>query len=411
MEPITIRMLGEFSLEAMGNQISDADNRGRRVWSLLAYLLCSRDRSVSAKTLMDILWEDAALNNPENTMRITLHRLRGVLDRLWPGAGRELILYKDGSYSWNRTVPIRVDSDLFETLCQDGSSDGEERLERCLEALELYRGEFLPRYNSELWVIPIATHFQNRFLQVSLEAGQLLFDRQRYDEAAECCRRAAAAEPYHEGIHQLLMRTLGAKGDQKGAARVYDALSKRLFDDFGIRPSQETRAVYLASAHSVEDRALPMDAVLEQLQEPPAAGALVCDYDYFKILCFAESRSMERSGSATHVALLSVVDAQGDSLPRRSLERTMQQLEFVLRGNLRRGDTISRCSLSQFIIMLPKANYENSCMVCRRLLSAFHRAHSRSSARINYMVQPLNPSIRLPRNNLDGGQSDLRLLR
>ncbi len=402
MEPISIRMLGDFSLEARGNQISDADSRAKKVWSLMAYLLCSRERSTSAQTLIDILWGDTALNNPENALRITLHRLRSTLDRLWPGAGRELIVYREGGYCWNRSVPVQLDSERFEALSAGECSDGQNRLEDCLEALSLYRGEFLPRHNSQLWAIPIATHFQNRFLQVSLEAGQLLFDRQRYDEAAECCRRAAAAEPYHEGVHQLLIRTLGAKGDQKGAARVYEALSKRLFDDFGIRPSQETRAIYRAAVHSMEERVLPMDEVLEQLQEPPAAGALICDYDYFKVLCFAQSRSLERSGSATHVALLSVLDAAGEPLPKRSLERIMLQLEQVLRGNLRRGDTISRCSVSQFIIMLPKANYENSCMVCRRLLSAFQTAHPRTAVRIHYMVQPLNPNIRLPQNSREG---------
>ncbi len=411
MEPVSIRTLGEFSLEYQGNQISDAGNRTKKVWSLLAYLLCSRDRILSQKMLIDMLWGDDSLSNPENALRITLHRLRSTLDQLWPGAGRELVLYKDGGYGWNRSIPIAVDSDLFESLAMAESSNAEMRLGQCLEALALYRGEFLPRHNGELWAIPIATHFQNRFLQVSMEAGQLLLEQRRYNEAADCCRKAAAAEPYHEGIHQLLMQILGTKGDSKGAAKVYDALSKRLFDDFGIRPSQETRAIYRAAAHSVEDRALPMDEVLEQLQEPPAPGALVCDYDYFKVLCFAESRSMERSGNATHVALLSVLDADGDPLPKRGLDRSMGQLEQVLRSNLRRGDTISRCSVSQFIIMLPKANYENSCMVCRRILSAFHHAHPRAAVRIQYMVQPLNPSIRLPQNNRERIDGDLLLLR
>ncbi len=398
MNPISIRMLGEFSLESEGRRITDSGNRSRKVWCLLAYLLCNRERTVPPKTLIDLLWGDDTGSNPENALRITLHRLRSILDGLWPGAGKELILYREGGYGWNPLAEFSLDSDRFEMLAVSSHSDEDVLLERRLEALNLYQGEFLPRHNSELWAIPIGTHFQNRFLQVSLEAGELLFARQRYDEAADFCRKAAAAEPYHEGIHQLLMRILGAKGDSKGASRVYDALSKRLFDDFGIRPSEETRAVYRAAAHSVEDRTLPMDEVLEHLQEPPAAGALVCDYDYFKVLCFAESRSMERSGNATHVALLSVLSSSGDPLTKRNLDRTMTQLGNTLRENLRRGDTISRCSISQYIVMLPKANYENSCMVCRRVLAAFHLAHPRAAAKINYMVQPLNPNIRLPQN-------------
>ncbi len=398
MEPITIRLLGEFSLEAGGNRISDADNRAKKVWCLLACLLCSRDRTVPQKTLIDLLWGEDSGSNPENALRITLHRLRSMLDSLWPGAGRELIHSRDGGYGWNPLAPVTLDSDLFESLANAECPDEEIRLSKRLEALQLYRGEFLPRQNSELWVIPIATHFQNRFLQVTMEAAGLLLSRQRWEEAAEYCRRAAAAEPYHEGIHQMLMRALGEKGDPDGAARVYEVLSKRLFDDFGIRPSEQTRAVYRTAAHSVKSRSLPMDEVLEHLQEPPAAGALVCDYDYFKVLCFAESRSMERSGSATHVALFSVLSSSGEPLNKRNLDRTMVQLGDTLRSNLRRGDIISRCSVSQYIVMLPKANYENSCMVCRRVLAAFHQSHPRVTAKISHMVQPLSPGVRLPEN-------------
>ena len=68
------------------------------------------------------------------------------------------------------------------------------------------------------------------------------------------------------------------------------------------------------------------------------------------------------------------------------------QIVLLLRGNLRRGDVISRCSVSQFVIMLQQANYENSCMVAERLTGAFYRRYPHSSARLRCMVQPLIPN-------------------
>ena len=394
---IRIRMLGEFSLSAGDNCISDAVGRSRKVWCLLACLVCNRPRTLSQQKLIELLWGDDTGSNPENALRITLHRLRTLLDGLWPSAGKELICYQDGGYGWNSRVSVALDCDAFEALIQHPGSE-EERLESYLAALELYRGEFLPKLSSELWVVPISTHFQNLFLQITLETARMLLERNRAAEAVSLCRRAAAAEPYHEPLHQILMRALSAAGDSKGAAAVYEALSKRLFDDFGIRPSEQTRAVYREAAHCPEDRTLPMDEVMEHLQEQTIhAGALICDYDYFKILCFAESRAMERSGNATHVALLSLTSGDpGKPLTKRSQDRIMGQLGEQLRLNLRRGDTIARCSVSQYIVMLPKANYENSCMVCRRILAAFHRAHPHVTAKVNYMVQPLTPSICVP---------------
>ena len=99
MEHIQIQMLGEFSLKTATASISDASNRSKKVWALLAYLICNRDRGISQQKLINLLWgDDSDSDNPENALRITLHRLRAQLDQLWPGAGRELIVRKDGGY-------------------------------------------------------------------------------------------------------------------------------------------------------------------------------------------------------------------------------------------------------------------------------------------------------------------------
>ena len=398
MEHIRIHMLGEFSLHADSASVSDAGNRSKKVWSLLAFLICNRDRTITQAKLINLLWGDEPdSDNPENALRITLHRLRAQLDQLWPGAGRELILRKSGGYTWNNAIDITLDCDQFETLCQTSVADEELRLKNLLDALSLYQGEFLPRQAGEMWVVPVSTHFHNLNLQATLEAAGLLSARGRHEEAAQICRVTAASEPYHEPLHQILMQELAAAGDRKAAAAVYEALSKRLFDDFGIRPNEQTREIYRTAAHSPDDRALPMEEVLQHLQEPEGnTGAMQCDYDYFKVLCFAESRAMERSGNATHIALLSLHSGTENALTKRSVERIMNQLGQQLRCNLRRGDTISRCSVSQYIIMLPKANYENSCMVCRRVITAFYKAHPHVTAKINYMVQPLTPGICVP---------------
>lgn len=398
MEHIDIRMLGAFTLCAGDRLISDENNRSRKVWALLAHLICHRGTAISQKKLIELLWGDnPASANPENTLRITLHRLRTQLDTLWPSAGKELILHTKNGYSWNPQASITLDIDRFEQLFQLQDVPSDRRLEACLEALSLYRGEFLERHATESWIIPVTTHFHNLYVLLTLEAATLLSQRQRHEKAAQLCRNCILAEPYHEPLYQMLMQELAANDDQKGAVAVYESLRKRLFDDFGIRPSEQTRAVYRAVAHTPGERALPIDEVLEHLQESEVIpGAMQCDYDYFKVLCHAESRAMERTGNATHVALLSATGLTGDPLPKRSLERIMTQLGDQIRLNLRRGDTISRCSVTQYIMMLPKANYEDSCMVCRRVINAYHKAYPHAAVRIKFMVQPLTPGICVP---------------
>lgn len=398
MQTLSIRMLGAFSIQAGENTVSDRDNRTKKIWTLLAYLICQKGQPVSQRKLIELLWGDEpASANPENVLRITLHRARTLLNQLWPTAGRELIQYKEAGYFWNDQIQMELDYEEFDRLCGLEAPDPAQKLENCLKALKLYRGDFLEKQSSDLWVIPISTHFHNLYITKTLEAADLLAQAGRHREAADICRKAIAAEPYHELLHQKLILQLAALGDTKAAAGVYDSLSRRLFDDFGIRPGPEIQAVYREAVHAPGETALPMEQVMQQLTEPEgAAGAMQCDYDYFKILCHAESRAMERNGNVTHVVLLSLSSGGEKPLSRRSVNRIMEQLGQQIRVNLRRGDTFSRCSVSQYILMLPKANYENSCMVCRRVLGAFRRAHPHVTADIHYMVQPLTPTVRVP---------------
>ncbi len=396
MEPIRICTFGEFSLQFGHSIVSDSSNRSRKVWTLIAYLVLHRNQVISPPKLIELLWGNDS-SNPENALRITIHRARNILDSLFENAGHTLILQKEGGYAWNSAAAIEIDCERFDALCHSSVESGKQRIDEAAEALSLYRGEFLPRQSSEIWVIPMGTHYHNRYLSITQEVSSLLAEQKRYEEAIVICRRAIASEPYHEPLHQILIRLLASTNRHKEAAELYSALSKRLFDDFGIRPSEETRNIYRACVHSPEDRTLLMDEIIEHLQEHEAPpGAMQCDYDYFKVLCYAESRAMERSGSATHIALLSLVGPSDKPLTNRSIHRIMDQLGEQLRLNLRRGDVISRCSVSQYIIMLPQANYEDSGMVCRRVIGAFRRAHPHVTAAVNYMVQPLTSGFCAP---------------
>ena len=85
MEHIQIHTLGEFSLCAEGASISDAGNRSKKVWALLAFLICNRGRAIPQQKLINLIWGDEPdSDNPENALRITLHRLRTQLHGMPP---------------------------------------------------------------------------------------------------------------------------------------------------------------------------------------------------------------------------------------------------------------------------------------------------------------------------------------
>jgi len=394
---LQVRMLGDCSISLGDSRIQDSENRSRKVWLLLAYLIYNRRRVVQQKELMDLLWgEDTESANPANALKTMLHRARGALDQLGPSTGHDLIVRKKGGCAWNTHVPVEVDVERFEELARAGAEaqDEDTRLEYYQNALALYRGEFLNKLSSESWVIPIAAYYHNLYVQTALAALAILEERGWRQEAVDLCRAALKVEPYLETLHQHLMMNQLAAGDQKGAARTYEETSELMFNTFGIMPSEETKALYREALRTINDHAVPIGIVREQLREQdPAMGAMLCDYDFFKMLYQLQARSMARTGVAIHIALLSLTDQDGNELQRRSLDRAMENLQEQIRTGLRRGDVAARCSVSQYILMLPQANYENSCMVCRRIIKSFERRYPHSPASINFSVQPLEPLL------------------
>ena len=132
MEPILqIQVLGKFTLRYGETVISDEDDRSRKVWAVLAYLIYHREKIISQQELVDLCWgEDTRSSDPHNALKSVIHRIRATLDKLQEGLGRTLLRRKAGCYIWNTDVPLEVDAEVFDTLCSRGAAlEGDERLE------------------------------------------------------------------------------------------------------------------------------------------------------------------------------------------------------------------------------------------------------------------------------------------
>ena len=390
---LQVQMLGQFTLRYGDRTISDSDDRSRRVWSLLAYMLYNHGRSFAQEELIHLYWSNNEKSaDPGNALKSIFHRIRTALDKLQPGLGRLLIRRKAGRYFWNNVMPLSLDIEDFEAHfhAAEAAGDDDVRLAEYQAALALYAGDPLPRMTDEIWTIPIVAYYHSLYTRAAAGAIELLEKQERTAEAVALCRRAIHIEPYQEDLYEHLMRGLLRTGDMKGAMSVYEEMSEQLFAHFGVMPSETLRTLYRQATRTVNDRTLTMDEVCSQLAEPaPHGGAMVCEYDFFKILYRSEVRSIARNGHSANICLLSVSGKDGEMLARRSLDPAMNNLQVLVQNNLRRGDAIARCSISQYIILLPQANYENSRMVADRLVSAFYRRYPHSPARLRYTVQPL----------------------
>lgn len=396
-ETMRITMLGGFSVRQGAHFLDDHSNRMRKVWLLIAYMVYNRDRRSSQEQYLSLLQGSKSVEeseDPSGKLKALFYRARTLLDSLWPGAGHDLIVRKNGTYCWSTQFPIELDTEEFDRLRGTPAANSEERLDLLLQALALYQGDFLPKLSMEPWVMPIHAYYHQAFLDAAMEALSLLEANARWAEAEALCRKALSLEPYSEELYQHLMRCRLAAEDRESVMNIYAQMSELLFDTFGVMPADESRTLYREATKLTNEQNISISAVREQLREPQQVkGAVFCEYDFFRLLYQVQARAIIRSGEVIHIALLTLHGKENPQLQRRTLDKTMDRLKELVLHNLRQGDVVSLCSPSQLVIMLPQANYENSCAVCQRIIKAFTKQYPHSPGQIRYAVHSLEPMI------------------
>ncbi len=394
---IQVSMLGQFRISMGDAFIDDHSNRMKKVWLLLAYMIYARDRRHTQEQYLSLLQgsDSSEAEDPAGRLKALLYRARSQLNGLAENAGHQLIVHKNGFYCWNTEIPLTLDVEEFDGLCTQASreQDPQKKLQLQLQALSLYEGDFLPKLSIEPWVMPIHTYYHRKFLETVEEVLPVLEDANRWGEAEQLAQKALKMEPYSEILYRHQMQCLLQSGQRASVISVYEQMSELLFETFGVMPSEESRQLYRQASLEKNDQSVPIDTVREQLRENTGSrGAMYCEYDFFKLLYQVQARALIRSGDVIHIALLSLRGMCQQELSRRSLDIAMDNLQSLVLDNLRQGDVVTRCSVSQLIVMLPQANFENSCAVCKRIIKAFRRQYPHSPADIHFSVQPLEPA-------------------
>ena len=396
---IIVRTFGGFEMSYRGRTITDQDNRSKKLWMLLEYIAAYHDRSISQSTIIDQLWnEESITTDPENALKTSLHRVRNLLDEL-EIPDKKIIVRKQGTLSWNSALPCDFDFEIFSELhnrvtLTDMAED--ERMDCYLKAMELYRGEFLPKSQSESWAYNMATRYHTMYVRLVHDCIRLLLQREEYARAVEYSTAAAAMDPDDEEINYYLILSLYKNGDRQEAVEHYNQVTARYYDEFGIEPPKRFAELYNEiTTHDVAYEA-NLNSIQKDLFEQEAVKeAYLCDYSVFRHLYKIQSRACARNGMSIFMCLITVKQHIGTDTEKENemIAAGMERLQTVIATSLRSSDIFARYSRNQYIIMLPEACYENSLMIGERILRNFDKSRPRLSLNVSYAVRHLEPQL------------------
>jgi LuxR family maltose regulon positive regulatory protein len=199
--------------------------------------------------LIEDLWPESDPAASQRNFKVTLHRLRKVLEPDLPKHGRSAYIHlKDNLISLDR-IRCRVDVQLFLEYRKDIKRAALARehqtiLELGRRLLSLYRGDFLAEDLYAPWADMKRLALRDEYIATTMTMAAIYREQSQWPEAAQCCRTALAADPCLEPAGAMLMEILAAQDRRSDAVKVFEQLSAALRDDLGVEPGPSVVTVY-----------------------------------------------------------------------------------------------------------------------------------------------------------------------
>lgn len=396
-KPLYINMLGEFTLQYGDNVVSDQEGRSKKLWLLIEYLVTFRGKEISQNDLIDLLWPEEYDGNPANTLKTLVHRARTLIAGLDYTDVKNIIIYRRGTYAWNDKLDMIVDLDVFEEYIHEAADKGislERKLSALMNAIDMYKGDFLPKLSGESWVVPITTYYHSMYIKAVHDLVDILTNIRNWDEIVRICQNAIKIDPYDERLHQHLIQALVHTKNSQLAKSHYESVTRMFYERFGVAPSAEFSALYkqvVKTLHQTENDILAVREVLNE--DEYETGAFYCEFEVFKEIYQLEVRNASRSGQSMYIVLLTVTDEEGNTPEQDVVKRTMNKLLLTVNESLRRGDVYTRFSLSQYLLLLQMLTYENAEMVAERIVKRFKAEYPKLKVNLRTAVAPIEVVI------------------
>lgn len=381
---IQIRLFGTCSITFRDHTLRATDCHSKKLWVLFAYMVLYRNREILQEEFTELLWDQRKNNNPSSALKALMHRLRKLLDSLdYP---EPIIIPHHGSYAINPVIPCQIDMENFLALCKEsdglkGTPGYENKLK---QALELYKGDFMPENRENLWVASLSAQYHALYLHSAQALIEHLIQIEAYAQAANLCWQALTFSPYEESIHYCLIHSLYLSGSQKAAITQYNSSRDLFLSRFSQLPSKRFDALYKIITTSQNSIETDIELIQDSLIEHRPKGTFFCEYEIFKELYRLETRIVKRTQTSIYLCLITITAAASG---KYALSQSMQQLKDAILDSLRGCDIFSRYSSSQYLLLIPAPDQEAMKQILERVVSQYRSKNT--SDTIEYAIRRL----------------------
>ena len=254
----------------------------------------------------------------------------------------------------------------------------------------MYSGEFLQKLSGDEWVLIESVQCKYLYETALQQLCGLLMEQREYDEVLRIVEPACEMYPFDEW-QAIKIDCYTAMNRYKDAMKEYEATAKLLFEELGVTPSERMMEQFYDMSEHISSRPQVLSEIKSNLQEEQEErGAFFCTFPGFRDACRVIRRGMERNGQSVFLVLCTLTDGKGR--PMENSERLGEmsgKLHEAIRISLRRSDSFTKYSPSQFLLMLVGTNEENCQIAIDRILRNFAKEHKAWSDHLRCSVSSL----------------------
>ena len=154
-QDVYVRLFGLLEVKNKFGTAHENATTSSLSWTLLKYLLVNAGRDVGQDELQTNLWPDKPEANAEGASRVRVRRLREALTPLHLDGRNGFVLFRKYVYSLNLKYNLYTDAELFLDLVKQiekSETDDSQGMELCIQALQLFRGDFLEYTTPAPWL-------------------------------------------------------------------------------------------------------------------------------------------------------------------------------------------------------------------------------------------------------------------
>lgn len=384
-----INTLGEFDIKADGNSIFSQSTRTYKLFRLFEYFLTFRNKKLLPDAIIDNLLSDSDSDDPKNTLRTQIFRLRKVLKSFLPDDADESkyfsINFTNGYYCLEIGENTVIDVDEFEGIIKQADAErdfkGEISVELYNNALKLYKGIYLSDNAYEVWLVPTRNYYHRLYLKTLNKLIDIYKERNEYDYIVTLCEEALLIEPYEENIHINLIEAMLNQGQQKSALNHYDYSLNLLEKELDSKPSanfmeMQSKIQNYTSVKEVFD----INNANKDMENEGLFGAMQCNNESFKFLFNLQKRKSMRSDESDYLCIMNI---------NQDKNKDSKELSNLLKNSLRKGDVFTFWNQNQVLLMLHDVRGDGIKKIENRIYSNLQKYTKFKRNDINLSFQPL----------------------